>query len=150
MRTFALAQIIVLASLIAVAIGNAASDSAYHEAIRVTTLTKITTTSSGDPIAYPQIDDPEVTALLVEIPPGAETGWHEHPVPCYAYIIAGTVTVEMKDGTTKDFSAGEAFAEMVNRLHNGRNLGPKTVRLVMFATGEKGASFTVRPPNPIQ
>lgn len=146
MRTRLLAPTIALASLIAIPVCNAASDSAYHEAVRVTTLTKTTTTSSGDPIVHPAIADPELTALLVEIPPGAETGWHEHPVPCYAYIIAGTVTVEMKDGTTKDFSAGEAFAEMVNRLHNGKNLGAETVRLVMFATGEKDASFTVRPP----
>jgi len=127
------------------AAGEASTESAYHAAVKVTTLTKTATTSAGDPIAYPQIDDPEVTALLVEIPPGADTGWHEHPVPCYAYIMAGTVVVETRDGTTHTFSAGDAFAEMMNRLHNGRNPGPETVRLVMFVTGEKGKPFTVRP-----
>lgn len=129
----------------AAAAEEAPTESVYHAAVKVTTLVKTTTTSSGDPVVYPLIDDPEVTALLVEIPPGAETGWHEHPVPCYAYIIAGTVVVETQDGTKHSFSAGDAFAEMMNRLHNGRNPGPETVRLVMFVTGEKGKPFTVRP-----
>lgn len=121
------------------------TETAYHAAVQVTPLLRTTTTSVGDPIFYPQIDNPEVTAVLVEIPPGAETGWHEHPVPCYAYMMTGTVVVETEDGTTRSFSAGEAFAEMMNRLHNGRNPGPETVRLVMFITGEKDQPFTVRP-----
>ena len=42
-------------------------------------------------IRYPQVDDPEVQSLIVEIPAGGETGWHTHPVPAYAYILAGTI-----------------------------------------------------------
>jgi hypothetical protein len=55
----------------------------YQKQVQVTPLLKTTVTSAGQPIAYPQIIDPEVTVLLVEIPPGTETGWHKHPFPCY-------------------------------------------------------------------
>ena len=116
----------------------------YQKQVQVTPLLKTTTTSASQPIAYPQIANPEVTALLVEIPPGAETGWHKHPFPCYAYILSGELSVDFEGGKANHFAAGQAFAEGVNLLHNGRNIGPEPVRLVMFVTGEKDKSFTVR------
>ena len=116
----------------------------YKKQVQVTPLLRTTTTSAGQPIVYPKAADPEVTALLVEIPAGAETGWHRHPFPCYAYIISGEIFVDVQGGTTNHFTAGQAFAESVDMLHNGRNPGPEPVRLVMFVTGEKGEPFTVR------
>jgi hypothetical protein len=44
-----------------------------------------TLNSLGQPIAYPREGTPEVTALLVEMAPGEETGWHRHPVPLLGY-----------------------------------------------------------------
>ena len=120
----------------------------YRREIRITPLLRTSTTAFGQPISYPQIAQPEVTSVLVEIPPGAETGWHRHPVPCYAYILSGSLSVEIEDGTTHVLSAGQALAETVNTLHNGKNLGTEPVKLVMFATGEKGSPFTVRAEKP--
>ncbi len=116
----------------------------YQKQVQVTPLLKTTVTSAGQPIAYPQITDPEVTGLLVEIPPGAETGWHKHPFPCYAYMLSGELSVDFEGGKTNHFTAGQAFAEGVNLLHNGRNIGTEPVRLVLFVTGEKDKPFTVR------
>ena len=116
----------------------------YQKQVQVTPLLKTTVTSAGQPITYPQITDPEVTGLLVEIPPGAETGWHKHPFPCYAYMLSGELSVDFEDGKTNRFTAGQAFAEGVNLLHNGRNIGTEPVRLVLFVTGEKDKPFTVR------
>jgi quercetin dioxygenase-like cupin family protein len=116
----------------------------YRPEIRVTSLLRTSMTTCGQPIAYPQVAQPEVTALLVEIPPGAETGWHLHPVPCYAYILSGSLSVEMAGGKTFVFNAGQALAEIVNTLHNGKNTGTEPVKLVLFVTGEKDVPFTVR------
>ena len=116
---------------------------AYQKQVQVTPLLKTTTTSAGQPIAYPQIIDPEVAVLLVEIPPGTETGWHKHPFPCYAYILSGELSVDFEGGQTNHFTAGQAFAEGVNLRHNGKNIGTEPVRLVLFVTGEKDKPFTV-------
>jgi len=124
-----------------------ASGEGYAKQIQVTPLFSTTKTASGQPIAYPKTDSPQVTAVTVEIPPGTETGWHQHPYPCYAYVLAGELTVEVKGGKAHKLRAGEALVEVVNTTHNGINKGTKPVRLVMFATGEKDKPFTVRVPD---
>lgn len=120
---------------------RAAADG-YTGNISVRMLMKTDTTSLGQAIAYPDIANPEVTAIEVVIPPGGETGWHRHPVPGYGYILAGTLTLETEEGKTFVLGAGSAFAEVVKSRHNGRNLGKEPVKLVAFFTGEKGKPFT--------
>ena len=115
----------------------------YAKKIKATPLLKTETTVAGQPIVYPTSAHPEVTAVLVEIPVGAETGWHKHPVPCYGYVIAGQLTVQMEGGKANEFQAGDALAESVNVLHNGKNTGTEPVKIVMFALGEKDHPFTV-------
>lgn len=120
----------------------------YSQQIGVTPLLRTTMTASGQPIQYPETGSPQVTAVKVRIPPGAETGWHEHPYPCYAYILSGTLTVEIRGGKTRELLPGEALVEVVNTPHNGINKSDKPVELVMFVTGEVGKPFTVRIPQP--
>jgi hypothetical protein len=50
----------------------------------------------------------------------------------------------MAGGKTFVFNAGQALAEIVNTLHNGKNTGTEPVKLVLFVTGEKDVPFTVR------
>src|SRR5262249_34475563 len=127
------------------ALGRESVPSEYAQDVKVTPLLQTTTTTLGQLIEYPKTDRPEVTALEVEIPPGKETGWHKHPVPGYAYVLAGTLTIEMEDGKHFQFEAGKAFVEVINTLHNGKNLGTEPVRLIAFFSGEAGKPFTIRP-----
>jgi len=120
----------------------------YTKQIVVTPILRATTTASGQRIAYPKTNSPQVTAVLVEIPPGAETGWHMHPFPCYAYILSGKLTVKVKGKKPRELRAGDALVEVVNTPHNGMNKGSKPVRLILFVTGEAGKPFTVRVPAP--
>jgi quercetin dioxygenase-like cupin family protein len=120
----------------------------YKPVIQVTPLLRASTTAADQPIVYPQTSDPEVTAVRVKIPPGAETGWHKHPFPCYGYILSGELTVEIEGGKVNNLTAGQALIESVNVLHNGRNTGKEPVELVMFVTGEKAKPFTVPGPAP--
>lgn len=126
----------------------AVAEEAYKPVVKVQPLLKTTTTTSGDPIHYPDIDDPEVQSLIVEIPAGGETGWHTHPVPAYAYILSGSIEVESEGGAKRLFKAGDSFAEMVNRKHDGRVVGDDPVRILMIVTGEKGKPFSVRTDPP--
>ncbi len=127
--------------LLAPVMPAAASGDGYGGGVAVTELARTSVTADGRPVAYPRTDRPEVTALLVEIPPGGETGWHLHPVPVYAYIISGVLEVEM-DGATRTYHEGEVIIEAVGTPQNGRNRGTTPVRLVAFYTGEQGKPST--------
>ncbi len=137
-------QLFALALATATALTISARDAAaeYNQAVRATPLLKTTTDVAGNPLVYPTSATAEVSGLLVELPPGAETGWHKHTVPCFAYILAGEIAVTQKDGPTRTFRTGDAFAELVGLEHNGRTVGTEPVRLVFFATGAKGQPFT--------
>ncbi len=118
----------------------------YRQEIQIAPLLRTTMDAAGQPLAYPKTEQPQVTAVLVEIPPGAQTGWHKHPYPCFAYVLSGFLTVEMEGGKVHELTAGQAMAESVNVMHNGKNLGTEPVKLVMFVMGEREKPFTERAP----
>ncbi|WP_438479600.1 cupin domain-containing protein [Oleiharenicola lentus] len=120
----------------------------YSEGVKVTQLMKTTTTGAGQPIVYATSDSPEVTAVMVEIPAGKQTGWHKHPVACYGYVAAGKISVELEDGTVHEYAAGQAIAEAVNILHNGTNKGTESCKIILFALSSKGVPFSVVTPAP--
>ncbi|MES2579146.1 MAG: cupin domain-containing protein [Pseudomonadota bacterium] len=109
--------------------------------ITVTPLLKTTTSWNGVPLAYPN-GQAEITGMLVEIAVGGETGWHLHAVPSFGMMLEGSLEVSLKDGTTKTLHAGDALAEVVNTLHNGRNIGNKPVKIVVFYAGASGSQLT--------
>lgn len=125
------------------AIATAHADD-YVGTVKAEKILVTTTAGNGQKHAYLKTEHPEVTAMTVEIPPGAETGWHLHTVPVYAYVLAGTLEVKIADGKTFTFKPGDAIVEVQNLAHNGRNLGRETVRLVVFYTGEEGRPNVTR------
>ena len=82
--------------------------------------------------------------MFVELAPGAETGWHKHPIPVYAYVISGNLSVELEDGKCLSFAAGDAVIEVVNTLHNGKNSGTEPVELAVFYLGVKGTPIVIK------
>ncbi len=112
-------------------------------AVKVSKLMQTTSSWNGAALAYPA-GQAEITSLLIEIAPGGETGWHLHPVASFGYILEGELEVSLKDGTVKHMVAGQALAEVVNTLHNGRNVGKGPVKLVVFYAGAVGSTLTVK------
>ncbi|BFM40817.1 cupin domain-containing protein [Synechocystis sp. LKSZ1] len=110
--------------------------------VKVTPVLKTETSWDGQPIVYPP-GQAEITGLIVEIAPGAETGWHLHPVPSFGLMLAGELTVTLRDGQVKILKAGDALAEVVNVAHNGRNLGTVPVKLIVFYAGAVGQPLTI-------
>jgi len=126
-----------------------ATPAEYSNEVHVTKLLRTTVTATGQPIEYVKTDKPLVTTVLVEIPPGKETGWHIHKMPCYAYVLSGKLTVEIEGGKTLTYEAGQAIAETVNTPHNGKNNGTEPVKIVMTVIGERGvpiAEKLAKPP----
>lgn len=119
----------------------------YASGVEASLILKTTTTTGHYPAKYLNTDKPEITVMKVEIKPGAETGWHSHPVPLYAYVLEGDLTVEVKGGKTYQFATGDAIVEFVNVPHNGKNFGTKSVMLIVFYTGEIGNPNTVMVPS---
>ncbi len=109
--------------------------------LKATALLKATTSWDGKPLAWPA-GQAEVTALLIEIAPGGETGWHRHPLPSFGYVLEGTLEVSLTDGRRKRLNAGEALAEVVDTAHNGRNVGTQPLKLLVFYAGNAGATLT--------
>src|SRR3990170_2255464 len=89
-----------------------------NPAVKVTPLLKTSNGWDGKQIVYPE-GQAEVTALLVEIAPGESTGWHQHPVPSFGFLLEGTLEITLTDGRVKRMQPGEALSEVTDTVHIG-------------------------------
>jgi quercetin dioxygenase-like cupin family protein len=136
---------IFLASLMLLGCAHSASALDNSAAVKVTPLMKSSASWDAKPIVYPQ-GPAEVTALVVDIAAGGQTGWHEHPVASFAYVLEGTLEVTRATGETKLVHAGEMFPEVVNTLHNGRSMEGKAVKLLVLYAGSTDKKLTITHP----
>ncbi|NBC02490.1 MAG: cupin domain-containing protein [Bacteroidetes bacterium] len=114
-----------------------------NQPVKSTQILQTQTTWNGADLSYPDSGTEEITALKIEFAPGAETAWHRHPVASLAYIISGELEVILKDSKeSKIFRKGDAFAEVINTWHYGKNIGDEPVELIVFYVGEKGIQLT--------
>jgi quercetin dioxygenase-like cupin family protein len=107
------------------------------------TVLQTTANSTGQPIEYPRDGAPEVTALLVEMAPGENNGWHHHPVPLLGYLLAGELTVYQAGGEKRVVRAGEASLESVGVIHLGANEGTEPLKMIVFVLGLKDLPFFI-------
>jgi quercetin dioxygenase-like cupin family protein len=145
MKSFALFSAAVFACLVSFSAGHCAD---YRSGVSASIVKKSGVTDNGRKIFYPATDHPEVTAVTVDIAPGAETGWHSHTTPVYAYVISGILTVELENGRTTVYRKGDAIFEVVDTLHNGKNLGAEPVKLAVFYTGIEGTPNVKKATQP--
>ena len=113
--------------------------------VKAVVILKTETSWDGNPIKYPA-GKPEVTGMVVEIATGGETGWHVHPAPSFGMVLEGELEVVLKNGVLNRLKAGDALAESINTLHNGRNVGVVPVKLVVFYAGVVGQKLSVKAP----
>jgi len=122
-----------------------ALSSEFNERIQSQENLSTTKTWDGAPIHYPS-GTAKVTGAIHTIPPGAETGWHMHPVPCFAFVLEGELVVELKDGRTKKLKAGDTLAEVIGTLHNGKNTGKAPLKIAIFYIGNTELKNTILCP----
>lgn len=125
-----------------------AGASEYSEGVKAKVLLQASTTGNGDPVTYFKTDQPEITVMAVDIAPGAETGWHIHTIPVYAYVVSGSLSVNIEGKKTLLFNAGDVIIEVVNVAHNGFNIGSEPVKLIVFYTGAKDTPLVFKTSAP--
>jgi len=134
---------LVLTLLLLPLAGLLAKEPALPQA-KAETLIKGTTDWQGQTLPAYGTGQPEVTLLKITIPPGVTLPIHEHPVINAAIVTKGVLTVvATESGKTLTAKAGDAFIEMVNEPHYGRNEGTEPVELYVFYAGTKGTPITV-------
>ena len=79
----------------------------------------------------------EAVTAKAELPAGVSSGRHTHPGEEVGYVLEGAVTVE-RDGQSKTFKAGEAFAIPAGQMHNAINAGTAQATIVSTYIVEKG------------
>jgi quercetin dioxygenase-like cupin family protein len=119
-----------------VAVQASAEEATSYENL-LTTILSGNTTILDQAIAYPS-GTPRITAAIITIPPGGQTGWHIHAVPLFAYILDGELTVDYGSKGTKVYAAGGGVLEAVNWPHNGMNKGEVPVSLIAVYMGAEG------------
>jgi quercetin dioxygenase-like cupin family protein len=103
----------------------------------LTPLFKGNETIIGQKIAYPA-GDPRVTAAIVTIAPGKDTGWHTHQVPLFVNILEGEISVDYGSKGVKVYKAGESFLEAMDWPHNATNKTGAIVRIMAVYIGADG------------
>jgi quercetin dioxygenase-like cupin family protein len=105
------------------------------------------TTTLGQKLSYPA-GAAHVTAVIVTMQPGEQTGWHQHDVPMFCYMLEGEITVDYGRNGTRTYRKGDALMEAVDVLHDGRNTGTVPARVLAVFMGAEGVPDTVKEPAP--
>ncbi len=113
----------------------------------ITAVSKDTTTDAGEPITYLSTPNPEVSSVILTLPPGGKTDWMTHPCPGYLYVLEGELTVEFEDGRHLVFKAGQAFMQARTHWHRGVNTGTGQMRFLAVFFGAKGMIQVLNPPH---
>jgi quercetin dioxygenase-like cupin family protein len=80
----------------------------------------------------------EVVQAVAEIQPGAESGRHTHPGEEVAYIIEGTISLEIQGKPAVTKKAGEGFIIPPGTIHNAKNNGSGQAKVLATYIIEKG------------
>lgn len=102
---------------------------------RVLSLISSGQTVTGETIAYPVDAPAKVTALILTLQPGEETGLHTHGVPAFGYVLEGELTVSYSDKSVRIYKSGDAVLEAMAVAHNGRNTGQGPMRILAVFMG---------------
>lgn len=75
--------------------------------------------------------------VLAELAPGAATGKHDHPGDELAYVLEGSITLEVDGETPVTFKSGDTFHQPRRRVHNVRNASRTASAKVLVVLIEK-------------
>lgn len=144
---------LLMAAVLAMAVLGAliASPQRGHSRDQVLSLLSTRQTILGQPIVYPTESPAKVAAAIVSMQPGEETGWHQHDVPMFGYVLEGEVTVDYGAKGTRVYRQGDALVEAIDVPHNGRNTGKGEARILSVFMGAEGVPDTeMLPQHPPQ
>ena len=86
----------------------------------------------------------EGVLAAVEIPAGGREGRHTHPADVLAYVLEGTMTLEVEGRPAATYKAGDSFFIEAGKVHEGINQSSAPVRVVGVFVAEKGKPLTTQ------
>ena len=90
------------------------------------------------------IEGKEGVLALVEFAPGAATQPHYHPGEEMAYLLEGTVSLEVQGKSPITFKPGDTFHQPPKQVHRVKNLSSTApAKALAFTISEKGQPLTV-------
>jgi len=89
------------------------------------------------------IDGKEGIVVLAEIAPGATTGKHYHPAHEFAYVLEGSLTLEVQGKPPITLKPGGINHQPPRQVHEGKNTSrTDPVKILAFYLSEKGQPLT--------
>ena len=103
---------------------------------------KVTSLISKD---LPESPGREVLTITVEHPPGGSSPVHRHNAHAIAYVLEGSVVMQVKGGQPVTLTPGQTFYEGPDDIHVvDRNASStKPVKFLVFIIKDKGAPVLV-------
>jgi len=89
------------------------------------------------------IDGKEGIVVIAEIAPGATTGKHNHPAHEFAYVLEGSLTLEVQGKPPVTLKPGGIIHQPPRQVHEGKNTSKTDpVKILAFYLSEKGQPLT--------
>ena len=80
----------------------------------------------------------EVVQAIAEFPGGATIGRHTHPGEEIAYVLEGSLVVEVDGKPAQTMNAGQYFIVPAGTIHNATNKGTGNAKVLATYVVEKG------------
>ena len=88
----------------------------------------------------------EAVMAMVELPPGSAEGRHTHFADVYAFVLEGTMTLDVEGQPTRVVKSGDVFTIAQGLVHEGSNRSSSPVKLSVVFFAEKGKPLTTPAP----
>lgn len=75
--------------------------------------------------------------------PGAESGRHMHPGEEFGYVLEGSLDLTIDGQPTKHLKAGDHIFVAANTVHNAKNVGTGTLRVLSTYVLETGKPMAI-------
>jgi quercetin dioxygenase-like cupin family protein len=89
-------------------------------------------------------DGKEGSLFLAELAPGANMGKHYHPGDAFAYILEGTMLLEIAGGQSVTLKSGQSGSLPPRTVHDDKNASQTApLRFLVFHVAKKGDPLAV-------
>jgi quercetin dioxygenase-like cupin family protein len=94
--------------------------------------------------ALPHDSGTTLTAVIVDLAPGAQTGSHRHAGTVFVHVLEGTVRSQLNSGEIIEYRAGESWSEAPGTVHSFMENPSQAVPARLLATiiAPTGAQLT--------
>ena len=89
-------------------------------------------------------DGKEASMFLAELGPGANMGKHYHPGDAFAYILEGTMLLEIDGGQSVTLKSGQSGSLPPRTVHDDKNASQTApLKFLVFHVAKKGDPLAV-------